>query len=246
MDTWFTFNEWIDGACISDGIRRRERTCDYDQCVSVDSDGIASISNTQDFFDPSCVINYAMVTTGYPWSSSTQKSEVFDLTTEKACQEIPPFPTAIAGSVGETVKGFPIICGGSDESSNCYGLKNYTWTSIGGMLESRSSASSLILANNSIWILGGAGSFQTTELMEIDENGAIIQQSPGPNLPRSSSGHCSVRFEQSKAIVFGGDFGRETFFANLDLGTWADGPQMQEVRYYAACGQITEKETSQQ
>ena len=52
-DSWFTFNEF-DGACISDGIRRQERTCDYGQCVSVDINGIASISYTGERYDPSC------------------------------------------------------------------------------------------------------------------------------------------------------------------------------------------------
>ena len=54
IDTWFTFNEWSEWACVSDGISRRERTCDYDQCVSVDSNGVASISDAEEKSDPSC------------------------------------------------------------------------------------------------------------------------------------------------------------------------------------------------
>ena len=54
IDTWFTFNEWSEWACVSDGISRRERTCDYDQCVSVDSNGVVSISDTEEQSDPSC------------------------------------------------------------------------------------------------------------------------------------------------------------------------------------------------
>ncbi len=182
---------------------------------------------------------------------SATKSEVFDLNTGKSCQDLAPFPIEINGAIGETVKGFPLICGGRDgsnEQQGCYLLKNNAWSKIGDMREARRFASMLLLANNTLWILGGTGSPSTSELLDLDSNGAITQQTKGPDLPEPSSGHCAVRYEHSKAILMGGWFKNKTYIYNLEAGSWTEGPQLQDSgnRYYAACGQIIDKGTSKQ
>ena len=181
---------------------------------------------------------------------------MFDLlNTGKTCQDLPPFPNQINGAIGETVNGFPLICGGylygSGYQNGCFALKQNTWTPVGNMRQHRQYASSLVMANGSVLILGGSdgtSGLSTTELMEMDSDGNIIHQSPGPNLPKASSAHCSVLVSSSKVLVAGGDFKRKTHFYNLESGSWRDGPQLQDSgnRIGAACGKITDKGSKSQ
>ncbi len=180
------------------------------------------------------------------WSSST-KSEVFDTKTGTRCQNLPPFPIQIDGAIGETINNVPVLCGGyldgSGYQKSCYALRENNWSKIGDMRKRRYSASSLLLGNNTLWIMGGFNGYrlESTELMEF-KNGAITAQRLGPDLPLASVGHCSIRISDTKAIILGGSFGTKTYFNGLQSGTWTEGPSLQDSgdRRYAACGIITD------
>ena len=194
-----------------------------------------------------------LVTTGLPYSSST-KSEVFSTKSEKTCQDLPPFPNQIDGAIGETVNGFPMICGGWSSVTGylkeCYTLVQNSWNKAGDMRLVRRLASSVLLANESLWILGGYndddGVLSTSELIDLDSTGSIIRNQPGPELPTSSGPHCSVLFTEKKAIVMGGDFGRKSHIFNMDTGLWTEGPQLQDSgnRHWTTCGRIRDKESN--
>ena len=171
---------------------------------------------------------------------------MFDTKTGTKCQNLPPFPIQIAAAIGETINNVPVICGGylggSGRISSCYALTENNWSKIGDMVESRWYASSLLLGNNTLWIMGGDGSLKSTELMDFNENSAITAQRQGPDLPLASGRHCSIQISDTKAIILGGDFGTKTYFIELESGTWTEGPPLQDSgsRYYAACGIITD------
>ena len=118
------------------------------------------------------------------------------------------------------------------------------------MRQGREYASSVVMKNGSLLILGGYndGPLSTTELMEIDSDGAIIQSSSyGPDLPMPSYGHCSIIMSKTvEVILVGGSFAKKTHIYNLEFATWSEGPQLQDngLRYYPACGQITDQGTS--
>ena len=196
-----------------------------------------------------------LVTTGSPRSEST-KSEVFDLKTGKACQNLPPFPIEVFGAVGEIVNGFHLICGGYTVvngatiiyQSGCYALKGNTWKLIGSMRQPRGYASSLLLDKNTMWIMGGytdSGRTMTTEYIELDANGAM-KQSQGPDLPKASDEHCSLRISNTEVIVMGGQLADKTYIYDLQTGTWNEGPQLNDSgeRKWAACGFIPDQVTN--
>ncbi len=56
VDAWFNFNNWSQwGPCDNEGIRTRERTCEYESCISFDSNGHASFLNAEKYFDQACL-----------------------------------------------------------------------------------------------------------------------------------------------------------------------------------------------
>jgi len=151
------------------------------------------------------------------------------------------------------VNGFPLVCGGYSSGSvyqkACFALKSSSWSQVGEMDQARFDASSVVLPNGTIFIRGGQdgiGSYlRTTELMEIDSDGEISHQSPGPDMPTSSWGHCSVLTSTSNMILMGGFYGSQTHFLNLESGSWTAGPPLQDtgLRLWPACGHIVDKKT---
>ena len=111
----------------------------------------------------------------------------------------------------------------------------------------RYEASSLLLDKNTMWIIGGYNgvSLINTEFIEIDDNGAM-KQSQGPDLPKASSAHCSLRISNTEVIVMGGYFENKTYIYDLQTETWNEGPQFQDSgsRFDAACGIITDRVTN--
>ncbi len=200
-----------------------------------------------------------LVINGFAWTSA--KSEVFDPNSGKTCGDFPPFPDGqgLQAAIGETVNGFPLICGGIRNGENgkrvrpkgCYTLKSNSWSKVGDMRQPRSFASSLLLANLTLWIIGGVnqdGLLRSSEVMDLSSPGAIIPI-PGPDLPKKSAGHCSVLHTKMEAIIMGGHFGRKTYFYNIrSPQAWIEGPQLKDSgdRFDPACGQIADRATYSQ
>ena len=92
------------------------------------------------------------------------------------------------------------------------------------------------------------GLLSSSELINLDSTGAIIQTHPGPDLPISSVQHCSVLYTKMEAIIMGGHFGRKTYFYNIEVQAWIEGPQLKDSghRFDPACGQITDRATYSQ
>ena len=178
------------------------------------------------------------------------------MNTGKKCQDLPPYPLEVEGAIGETVNGYPLICGGVSNAlyyEACYQLKNNNWSKIGDMKLPRWGASSVLLENNTLLVFGGyAGmNMRRTESIEFDSNGAIVQQWYGPYLPNQmySNWHCSIQYAPTKVILIGGRFAYWTAIYDLEIGMpmWTDGPILKDgVRYHFACGQIKDKLTSEQ
>ena len=80
------------------------------------------------------------------------------------------------------------------------------WTKLAVMKSARMFASSIVLNNGRIWILGGLGVdsiLASTELLEEDDNG-IWKVHRGPDLPKPLFGHCVESIQDGKIILVGG------------------------------------------
>ena len=80
------------------------------------------------------------------------------------------------------------------------------WKKIAILKSERVFASSIVLNNGRIWILGGLGVdsiLSTTEVLEEDANGKWTVHK-GPNLPKPLFGHCVESITNGKVILVGG------------------------------------------
>ena len=84
----------------------------------------------------------------------------------------------------------------------------------------RSYASSVILDDGRMWILGGAGQtdiLKSTEFLELTPAGDW-KVYPGPDLLQPTMGHCSVLTEDNKVFTIGGFSGETNDYLNtLDI-----------------------------
>ena len=78
------------------------------------------------------------------------------------------------------------------------------------MTEPRLFASSIVLNQNTLWIVGGENGprssrryLNTTEFISIDSN-QEINQKQGPTLPFGISNHCMVQYNSSAIYLIGG------------------------------------------
>ena len=75
-----------------------------------------------------------MITTGWPLSSATRKTEIIDIASGVTCSDLEDFPVEISGGVGGNLQGTPVVCGGYLGSST-YSDKCYKFTTTGGWQE---------------------------------------------------------------------------------------------------------------
>ena len=123
------------------------------------------------------------------------------------------------------------------------------------MKEKRGYSSSVVLNDQTLWIVGGeSGSrnrkssklFNTTEFITMDKN-KTLHQSNGPELPFPISCHCMVQLNSSSIYLIGG----ETAINVQSKKTWilrnpmeknftiTEGPPMLDTnRFTATCGKM--------
>ena len=59
-----------------------------------------------------------MITTGFPRSSATKKTEIVDVANGVSCSDMANFPVELYGAVGANLGGTPVVCGGSSSASS--------------------------------------------------------------------------------------------------------------------------------
>jgi len=114
-------------------------------------------------------------------------------------------------SVGAYLNDQPIICGGDDGSyknayDTCLTFDNSRWSQTHKLTTSRWGASSVILNETTLWILGGVDNIingdtlDSTELINANEENGM----PGKELPVAMFGMCAVKYSSEKIFVIGG------------------------------------------
>ena len=86
-----------------------------------------------------------MITSGYPRSSATRKTEIVDVANGLTCSDMADFPEELNGAVGANLGGTPVVCGGrgSSYTEKCFRFKNSVWEEFASMKEKRQYAENI-------------------------------------------------------------------------------------------------------
>ena len=205
---------------------------------------IASITKGEPstYLDPED-ISKVLVVAG--WSNDNNAPpEVIDLVNASNSCRLAKFPATLTWAVGEysSVDG-TIICGGWNPNTytdlaDCYlvdtnssEFTNYTRLSI-----PRSFASSVMLQNGSLLVLGGRNEDEALNSTEvISDSGAQASI----DLPSPLYGHCTAQINDTMAIVTGGFNGSSlmssTYFLDLVTLSVTEGPPLSGARRRHGC-----------
>ena len=146
-----------------------------------------------------------MITTGFPQSSATRKTEIIDIASGGVtCSDLENFPVEIQGGVGGNLQGTPVVCGGY---SSTYSDKCYKFTTTGGWQEFASMNDNRLYAagivyQNKLHVFGGADDESSRTTSEIISIYGVV--SDGPELQISVSNHAITTVNEKVSILSGG------------------------------------------
>ena len=177
-----------------------------------------------------------MITTGWPHSSATRKTDVVDLAKGLTCSDLADFPVELYASVGVNLDGTPVVCGGrtgtSTYSEKCYRFTNGEWEEFASMKEQRGYAAGVVY-DKKLHVFGGTdGSsiLQTSETINVDG-----EVSDGPDLPAGVCRHAMTTINDTVSLLSGGrpnanSYSAQTWYYNHDTEAFTSGPDLLEGR----------------
>ena len=176
----------------------------------------------------------------------------YELTTEilhlgdayKVCNGLGTTPIVAWGAVGGLLhNNYPMICGGnvnhSDIMDRCHIIGDNSQIPI-SMSIPRTSAASVVLNGNTLWITGGFNGSDltgTTEYVTLD--GAVN----GPELPvpNGVDQHCIIAIDSVTTLLIGGRRnGYKAWLFNHIGGFWTELSDTKFLRNMASCGAIVD------
>ena len=161
--------------------------------------------------------------------------------------------TITSGAVGGIINGSPVICGG--RNLNGYAEQNCTIFRKEGntnfeMFEKRVAASSVVLNQTTLWIVGGidptASMHNSTEFITGESS------VKGPSLPFFIKNHCMVKINETAIYIIGGvlniSLNDTAWIKRLSNKTWiinpekdfqmTEGPELTVPRSGHSCGKF--------
>ena len=177
-----------------------------------------------------------MITSGYPRSSATRKTEIVDVTNGLTCSNLNDFPEKIYGTVGANLGGTPVVCGGvgfSGYSNWCHRYNIYKWEKFATMKERRQYATG-VMHNDKLHVFGGRSSSnsksQTTETINVDGD-----VSYGPDLPTAIRYHAMTKINNTVSLISGGQTSTtsnsaQTWYYHHETEAFTSGPDLLEGR----------------
>jgi len=173
-----------------------------------------------------------MITTGHP-SSSSVKTEVFDLQSNTICQDLKDFPSKLNVAVGGTVNGVPTVCGGysGGYQDKCYQLIDNDWKELTTMAEKGGYASS-IMHDDKMHVFGG---YDGGRILDTSEVVSVNGSYPGPKLPTGVWGHTITVLNKKTSILAGGgtddsSASAKTWYYDHEEQIFSKGPALQQGR----------------
>ena len=167
--------------------------------------------------------------------------------------QLPAFPAY--GTVGTMFGNAALICGGYNGSyyfdmciSSYYQDSRWIQFQSNSMVEARGWAAGVKVYTTAFWILGGfdltGNVFDSTEFIIKGQTNGI----PGPKLPYTLFGHCTIKFTKNQIFVIGG----VNNFSNSKNEVWiydpqngfarTQGPSLTKARHNHACSTMNDGE----
>ena len=174
----------------------------------------------------------------------------------------PDFPISVYEATGGLIGDSVIICGGWDNGYNtvneCYSLTSEKATIVTHMSVGRSSAASIVINDNTLWITGGSGSFGG-EFLASTEYVTLTETMPGPTMAIGLFHHAIVAINSTFSMVIGGTDENwvqtlmttgtmqtiSTYFYDHNEEEWITGPSLTKARESHAAGMVTDEVTSE-
>ena len=171
-----------------------------------------------------------LITTGYSWEtdSKVDDTEIIDIQFPQRTCEAPDFPNAASGAIGGLVNSeVPMIC----DAKECYKLTSQGFEFI---TTPSNRASAGVAIQDKLWLTDQAYSEFITLTGE---------KTPGPPMPNPGvSDQCMVKIDERTIMMIGGfdspkvQSTNETYFLDIETGTWSRGPDMLIGRAFMGCG----------
>ena len=176
-----------------------------------------------------------MITTGYPRSSATRKTEIVDVANGLTCSDLAEFPVELHGAVGANLDGTPVVCGGYGDSigdsDKCFWLTNGIWEEFTIMKEERGFAAA-VMHNDKLHVFGGwdGSILQTSETINVDG-----EVNYGPDLPTAVRRHAMTKINDTVSLLSGGEtntntYSAQTWYYNHVTEAFTSGPDLLEGR----------------
>ena len=181
-----------------------------------------------------------MITTGYPTSPDTTKTEIVDVVSGETCTDLADFPLQNCSyAVGANLDGTPVVCGGYYFGINhkiCYKLTISGWQEFASMEYYRVWAAA-VMFQKKFYVFGGWGGWsnyftllQTSEIIGID--GGVEY---GPELPLAITRHAITSINSTVSILSGGStitfsYSPVTWYFNHETNVFSSGPSLLEGR----------------
>ena len=158
--------------------------------------------------------------------------------------QLPAFPAY--GTVGTMFGNAALICGGYNGSyyfdmciSSYYQDSRWIQFQSNSMVEARGWAAGVKVNSTTFWILGGYVSnvWDSTEFIIKGQTNGI----PGPKLPYTLFGHCTIKFTKNQIFVIGGsavdsDSKNEVWIYDPQNGfARTQGPSLTTARGFHSC-----------
>ena len=139
------------------------------------------------------------------------------------------------------MKGKIVTC---TSSKTCHRLNDNRWSQFGTMVDKRDYGASIVINDNTLFIIGGKN-LKSTEFVNTDDGHAV----PGPELDQVWYEGCFVKIGCSSAIRYAGRHLDKNFFTrttvyNIDKKEWGVGPEINIVRINPVCGIVHDSGTS--
>ena len=176
-----------------------------------------------------------MITTGYPRSSATRKTEIVDVANGLTCSDLAEFPVELSYAVGANLGGTPVVCGGYGDSigdsDKCFRLTSGIWEEFTIMKKERGYAAA-VMHNDKLHVFGGwdGSILQTSETINVDG-----EVNYGPDLPTAVRRHAMTKINDTVSLLSGGEtntntYSAQTWYYNHVTEAFTSGPDLLEGR----------------
>ena len=181
-----------------------------------------------------------MITTGFPRSDATRKTEIVDVGNGVSCSDVADFPVKLSGAVSANLDGTPVVCGGFGYlgswvySDKCYRFKDYVWEEFATMNRKRT-ATAGVMHNGKLHVFGGYTghySLKTTETINVDGE---VRDMPDLPIWDGVKQHAMTKISDTVSLLSGGwtsdvGYSAKTWFYNHDTEAFTSGPDLMESR----------------